>query len=270
MLLSVRGSSRNPISTRIATTRNLRTRIRVTDASQVQLEGTNVRSATHWSDLKDPCHIWATGNKSVRVKNDYKDVSLEDYMRLPVSQYYVLDPRLITSRGDSTFEFSVPKLEFFNEWIKPSVVAKVSQSDKSVHIKTLEAEMNVSELIASLDLDQRWFMIFESTLTWDNDTGESDKQLRGLQRALVNGNGAPLRSGMIHGVSKVDVWSEMAPEFDFMNKQLLQNACNLALNTLMQSLLPIFMTQLSEDFTKWATDEDYRKERETWDLTRFN
>lgn len=191
-------------------------------------------------------------------------------MKLPVSQYYVLDPSLITSKGDSDFEFSVPKLEFFNEWIKPSVVAKVSQTANSVHIKTKEAEMDVSELIASLDLDRRWFMIFESTLTWENSTEESDKSLRGLQRALVNGNGASLRSGMIHGTSRVDVWCEMAPEFDFMNKQLLQNACNLALNTLMQSLLPIFMTQLSEDFAKWASDDDYRKERETWDLTRFN
>ena len=32
-------------------------------------------------------------------------------MTLPVQQYYVLDPHLITSLGDDTFEFNVPKLQ---------------------------------------------------------------------------------------------------------------------------------------------------------------
>lgn len=47
--------------------RSSKTRFRVKAASQVGLEGSSVRAASHWKDLKDPCHIWATGEKSVRV-----------------------------------------------------------------------------------------------------------------------------------------------------------------------------------------------------------
>lgn len=48
-------------------TRSSKTRFRVKAASQVGLEGSNVRAAGHWKDLKDPCHIWAGGEKSIRV-----------------------------------------------------------------------------------------------------------------------------------------------------------------------------------------------------------
>ena len=32
-------------------------------------------------------------------------------MTLPVEQYYVLDPPLITSLGENEFEFNVPKMQ---------------------------------------------------------------------------------------------------------------------------------------------------------------
>eukprot|EP00210_Caulerpa_lentillifera_P004089 g3901.t1 len=242
--------------------------LRVRATSGVNVTGANLRSASHWSDLKDPCHIWAVGNKSVRVKNDFKSVSLEDYMRLPVSQYCVLDPSLIKPVDDDSFAFSVPRLEFFNEWVKPSVIAQVLQLENKVHIKTQKAEVDVSDLLGSLNLDQRWFMIFDAVLTWDNSFEESENMLRGFQRSLLKNNGTPGRSGMIHGYARVDVWCELGQQFAFMNNELLQNACNLALSTLMGSLMPIFMTKLAEDYTKWASDESYRKEREMWDLKR--
>jgi len=127
--------------------------------------------------------------------------------------------------------------------------------------------MNVSEMVSSLDLQGKWFMIFESFLTWDNDCLRSDQKLRGLDRAVVNSNGASY--GVMHGRSRVDVWCEMAPGFTFMPRDVLENACNLAVNTLMQSLLPVFMKQLSEDYKKWATKKEYRDERATWNLERF-
>jgi len=188
-------------------------------------------------------------------------------MTLPVHQYYVLDPSLITSLGDDAFEFSVPRIEFFNEWIKPNVVAKVTVSPNRVHILTTECSMDASEMVTSLELEGKWFMIFESFLTWENDCAKSDRKLRGLDRANVQSNGVPY--GVMHGRSRVDVWCEMAPGFTFMPRDVLQNACNLAVNTLMQSLLPVFMKQLSADYKKWATNKEYRQERATWNIDRF-
>lgn len=162
--------------------------------------------------------------------------------------------------------------QVFNEWIQPNVVARVKVTDDHVHIITEECSMNVSEMISTLKLDGQWFMIFESTLTWDNDCSEADRDLRGFQRALIGGNGSGNGQiyGTMHGKSRVDVWCELAPGFTFMPREVLQNACNLGMNTLMQGLLPIFMTQLAADYEKWATDKAYREERATWNVDRFN
>jgi len=94
-------------------------------ASSSTTTGTHINAADHWKQLNEPVHISATGNKSVRVKVEspstpwfYKrtqnhggEVSLARYMTLPVHQYYVLDPHLITSLDDDCFEFNVPKME---------------------------------------------------------------------------------------------------------------------------------------------------------------
>jgi len=106
-------------------------------------------------------------------------------------------------------------------------------------------------------------------LTWEKDAGDSDEAMRGFRRMSGNGDGSLRRSGMIHGRSRVDVWCEIAPEFSLL-RQLLQNACNLALAALMRTLMPVFMTRLAEDYTKWASDEKYRKEREMWELAPTN
>ena len=130
--------------------------------------------------------------------------------------------------------------------------------------------MLASDMIQTLNLDGLWYMIFESTLTWDNEIGNGNEPLRGFERTVQsNGNSVGKPLGVMHGKSRVDVWCELAPGFTFMPRDVLQNACNLALDTLMQGLLPIFMKQLSDDYQKWATDKDYREERRDWNLERF-
>ena len=131
--------------------------------------------------------------------------------------------------------------------------------------------MDVSKMLETLKLENQWYMVFESTLTWDNNCSTANQQPRGFQRIVTGSNetSADKTYGMMHGKSRVDVWCELAPGFTFMPRDILENACNLAMNTLMQSLLPIFMTQLSEDYKKWATNKDYREERKTWNIERF-
>lgn len=156
-----------------------------------------------------------------------------------------------------------------NEWLQPNVIAEVQVSNEHVHIVTKNCFMNVSELISSLNLDEKWYMFFQAWLTWEDDSSESDKQLRGLDRVSLISSDSRKRYGVMHGKSRVDVWCESAPGMDFIPKEVLQNACNLAMDTLMRSLLPVFMSQLSTDYRKWATNQSYREERATWNLDRF-
>jgi len=154
----------------------------------------------------------------------------------------------------------------FNEWIQPNVVAEVKVSEDRVHILTKECSMTASELISGLQLDRKWYMVFESTLTWTDNIGDSDKEMRGLSRLGVEQGS---NYGLMIGRSRVDVWCEVAQGLLFMPRDVLQNACNLAMHTLMQSLLPIFMNQLSADYDKWATNKEYREERTSWNMDRF-
>lgn len=52
----------------------------ISATSDVNITGTNVRAASHWTDLKDPYHIFASGNKSVKVKVSIFQKSL-DHLR---------------------------------------------------------------------------------------------------------------------------------------------------------------------------------------------
>ena len=72
---------------------------------------------------------------------------------------------------------------------------------------------------------------------------------------------APRPAGEIRAKSKVDVWSEVIPPFNLMPRDVLIATCNTVMRGLMNSLLPMFVRQLGEDYQKWATDKVYREQR---------
>ena len=80
---------------------------------------------------------------------------------------------------------------------------------------------------------------------------------------LDDSPGAPVGQGQISGRLQLDVWSEVIPPFNMMPREVLQGSCNVVMRGLVGSLLPLFVRRLAEDYKKWATDPQYRRERAT-------
>lgn len=58
-------------------------------------------------------------------------------MRLPVEQYYELDPTMIKPLGGDCFQLAVPRIQLFNVWLEPVVQVYVQQAPGKVIIEVL-------------------------------------------------------------------------------------------------------------------------------------
>lgn len=239
-------------------------------------EGSDVRARAEYGDgkrvmetaesrhaLKDPAHIWARMSSEISVRDFGGDVSLDQYMRLPVEQYYVLDSELIKFVGGNRFELHVPKINLMNVWLDAVAVIVVQQGSNppSVNLKTESCRIQGSDVVDSLQLDKRFSLQFEATLTWRNGGRPALTRLNSSNQhngALARG---PLAGGGIFGDTRVDVWCEVVPPFSFMPREILEGSCNLGLQALTQALLPLFLSKLRDDYRMWGRDEAYRKYR---------
>lgn len=65
----------------------------------------------------------------------------------------------------------------------------------------------------------------------------------------------------IHFLWKFQVWCEVIPPFNLMPRSFLESTVSAVLSGVVNSLLPMFLRRLAEDYTNWAADPDYRLER---------
>lgn len=212
--------------------------------------GKATRPAKSINDLRDPAHLCAKGTMQVDF-TDYGNVgALDSYMRLPVEQYSVLDPKLITMLGNNRFLLKVPKIEVMNVWIEPLATVAVLQEENPprVHLTTEKCEVYGSDMLQALNLDGKYSMNFDAVLTWES----------ALRNGMQQSGNA---KGKITGDARFDVWCEVQPPFHLMPKPVLEAACNVPMDALMKLLLPVFMSTLKSDYQKWATSEDYRAQR---------
>lgn len=233
-------------------------RIRKSARAQATASGSATRSAGDVKDLKNPAHIKARGKMSRAVKDFGGTGSLENYMRLPVEQYSVLDPKLIKMLGEDRFELKVPRIDVMGIWIEPLATVKVTQFENPprVNLKTEYCEINGSDELRNLHLDGKFFMLFEANLQWEN----------GIVGTTTNGSRSQAAMGKMIAASSIDVYAEVQPPFNLMPKEILESTCNIAMDGLMSTLLPLFMSNLSNDYREWATSETYRTKRAqpTW------
>ena len=68
-----------------------------------------------FSSLKNPARIGCSSAAFFEVDDTCEqETSLDTYMRLPVEQYFILDPSMIEPLGENRFKLQVPRLNFFN------------------------------------------------------------------------------------------------------------------------------------------------------------
>jgi len=216
---------------------------------------TAVTTSNGASRLHDPARIGGTSKSIVPVHDYGGTTSLSAYMHLPPTHYSALDPELIESLGGNKFRLHVPRLKLFSLWVEPTVdisVSSASSIDPRVLLTSESCHIVGSELIQKLHLDNRFILNFSTELTWKG--AELSKE--SIPSASITTNKMP--ESQINANLELEVLTEVIPPFQLLPRSVLEGTCNTVLRRLMKSLLPKFLQKLANDYTKWATDADYR------------
>ncbi|KAI3430696.1 hypothetical protein D9Q98_005285 [Chlorella vulgaris] len=224
---------------------------------RVQAAATSNRQPPSRADsLQDPAKLVGSKNMSVKVLDRGGEVSLEKYMLLPTDQYNELDPQMIKSLGGSTFLLKVPRLTLFNVWVEPAVTMSVRVADdqRSVVFESGDCRLNGSDLLNQLGLDKRFVLSFHTVLTWQPGAAATSP-------AAASNNGSTANQGTIFAKAEVSVLTEVIGPFKAIPRGMLVGTGNAVMAPLMNTLLPIFMNKLADDYGRWSTDPTYRARR---------
>ncbi|XP_020223691.1 uncharacterized protein LOC109805852 [Cajanus cajan] len=163
---------------------------------------------------------------------------LIEYMRLPASQYSVLDAERIERVNDDTFRCYVYRIKFFAFEVCPVLLVKVEEQPDGCCIKLLSCKLEGSPIVAAQN--DKFDAIMVNRISCDSN---SDKSL--VQK---------LTSDTI-----IEVSIEIPFAFQAIPKQAIESAGTQVLEQILRIMLPRFMTQLVKDYQAWATGDTSRQ-----------
>ncbi|WIA38300.1 hypothetical protein OEZ86_001640 [Tetradesmus obliquus] len=97
-----------------------------------------------------------------------EDISLDAYMRLPVEQYYILDPKQIQFVAGNRFILSVPRIQLLGASLQPVIEVCVTGEDDAVLLQATDCQLNATGIMGALD--SKFAMQFQTRLTWTSHT----------------------------------------------------------------------------------------------------
>ena len=144
-------------------------------------------------------------------------------------------------------------------WVQPSVDVCVASADggaSEVVIASTSCCLRGSPAVERL-LEGRFAMAFETVLTWVPAGGESGGTAADGVALLP----APDRAASIQAACSVHVWTEAVGPFVLTPRAVLRGAGDALLRSLTAAMLPFFLTRLTNDYARWATDAGHRAAR---------
>lgn len=222
-----------------------------------------VESHLHSSDLQDspsnasagsPVHMTSAINRSkldeslpyvavLKARKEHKHTvqekqkPLADYMRLPASQYSVLDAKKIERLDDDTFICYVGGLDFLGFVVEPVLTVSVIVQDRGPVVKLLDTKLQGSKTIVAAN--DRFGATMTNVVTWEGDEGSEIKQLcseTSIQVAL-----------------EVPRWARVMPT------SAIESTGSRVMQTVLNSAVPKFLKQLQKDYELWAAGDESRK-----------
>nr|AFK45801.1 unknown [Medicago truncatula] len=163
---------------------------------------------------------------------------LIEYMRLPASQYSVLDAERIERVSEDTFRCYVYTIKFFTFEVCPVLLVKVEQQPNGCCIKLLSCKLQGSPMVAAQN--DKFDAIMVNRISCESD---SDKSL--VQQ---------LTSDTI-----IEVSIEIPFAFKAIPKQAIESAGTQVLEQILKIMLPRFMSQLVKDYQAWASGNASRQ-----------
>ncbi|KAL2326704.1 hypothetical protein Fmac_025762 [Flemingia macrophylla] len=149
---------------------------------------------------------------------------LIEYMRLPASQYSVLDAERIERVNDDTFRCYVYRIKFFAFEVCPVLLVKVEEQPDGCCIKLLSCKLEGSPMVAAQN--DKFDAIMVNRISCDSN---SDKSL--VQRLTSD--------TIIEAVS-----IEIPFAFQAIPKQAIESAGTQVLEQILRIMLPRFMSQM--------------------------
>ncbi|KAK7355276.1 hypothetical protein VNO80_14529 [Phaseolus coccineus] len=163
---------------------------------------------------------------------------LIEYMRLPASQYSVLDAERIERVNDNTFRCYVYRFRFFTFEVCPVLLVKVEEQPDGCCIKLLSCKLEGSPMVAAQN--DKFDALMVNRISCDS---KADKSL--MQQ---------LTSDTI-----IEVSIDIPFPFLAIPKQAIESAGTQVLEQILRIMLPRFMSQLVKDYQAWATGDTSRQ-----------
>lgn len=169
-----------------------------------------------------------------------ENVSLSEYMRLPVEQYACLKMPLNASLkriNNRQFKLVIPSVKLFHLDVSPIMVCDVVQTPQSVEITSNHCVLSGSDYAEGLN----------GCFKFDVAT-------------KIQWTDIPAKSA-IQSFSKISLEVDPPHPFKFVGKKILESTGMVALNAIMRQIESAFVHSLAEDYERWAKDPAYRVSR---------
>ena len=227
--------------------------------------------------------------------NSDDDVSLSNYMQLPVEQYVLIEMPLgssLTKLDNNTssssdngeeFELVVPEITFFNLTLQPVVLCTVQPMEDKVVIVSDYCYLRGSSFIEKTRLNERFDFKVRCMLTWyDNEQtlvaadvqsveNESDIEdeggrknkfrFRNREDSTSNDETDCSSSSSITVTTSINVDVDVPRPFSSIPKFIVERTGNAAMKLSLKYIQANFARNLAQDYEKWSTDGEYRRYR---------
>ena len=157
----------------------------------------------------------------------------------------------------SDFELVVPPVKFLWLTVQPVVHAFVVLEEDRVVITGDRCTLKGSPFIAKVKLNERFLFNVWSELTWD-DTLEEGISKQGCDS---DGNDGGNGEGTIYARSRIKVDVDVPRPFSAIPKRVIEATGDKAMQLSLKILLRSFVKGLASDYSRWASDPDYRRRR---------
>lgn len=187
--------------------------------------------------------VWFTASRSgsTAVEEVEGERPLADYMRLPVSQYSVLDGARIDRLAEDTFELSMDVLQFFNFSLRPILTAQVVTHDRGCEINVLSVRIEGPKIIEAAN--GTYFIDSQNRVSWvapDEDGGDE----AGRDKKITSD--AYVKVGVV------------VPGWNVLPLGLIERTGSALMRGTLRVILPRFLKQLASDYRNWAAGDDSR------------
>eukprot|EP00579_Thalassiosira_antarctica_P010140 CAMPEP_0201919648 /NCGR_PEP_ID=MMETSP0903-20130614/8474_1 /ASSEMBLY_ACC=CAM_ASM_000552 /TAXON_ID=420261 /ORGANISM="Thalassiosira antarctica, Strain CCMP982" /LENGTH=288 /DNA_ID=CAMNT_0048456213 /DNA_START=41 /DNA_END=904 /DNA_ORIENTATION=+ len=205
------------------------------------------------------------------------NVTLTNYMQLPVEQYSIIpmpmnssltrinndnnDVNLSsTSSDDTEFELIVPPITFFKLALQPVVYASVHPRENRVEITSTKCILRGSPFIEKVNLNERFDFCVNTTLTWEDSLLSQINSAQGSNQNEYFGDVEDDNSMecSITAETHISVDLDVPRPFSSIPKIISERAGNAALKLSLKLIQGTFVDNLAKDYAKWASDLEYR------------